>query len=114
MATSTSHLVIVSGNDSAFRWCARGYHHHACPDPGPGNDFQRSSVDRFIEVPEISAESLIELLRPIHETTPVTALACFLESAILAAATAADALSIPSNPSKPSAPPITRFSPVRP
>ena len=99
MTTSTSHLVIVSGNDSSLPVVRP-------PDttitlvqtPDRATDFQRSAVDRFIEVPEISAASLIELLRPIHETTPVTALACFLESAILAAAVAADALSIPSNP----------------
>ena len=66
--------------------------------PDRATDFQRSMVDRFIEVPEISAESLVDLLRPIHETSPVTALACFLESTILAAAIAADALNIPSNP----------------
>jgi len=99
MTTPTSHLVIVSGNDSSLPLVRP-------PDttitlvqtPDRATDFQRSAVDRFIEVPEISAASLIELLRPIHTTTPVTALACFLESAILAAAVAADALSIPSNP----------------
>jgi biotin carboxylase len=99
MTSATSHVVIISGNDSGLP---------VVPPPNTtitliqtpdrATDFQRSSVDRFIEVPEISAASLIELLRPIHETTPVTALACFLESAILAAAVAADALSIPSNP----------------
>jgi biotin carboxylase len=99
MNTSTSHLVVVSGNDSSLPVVRP-------PDttitlvqtPDRATDFQRSTVDRFIEVPEISAESLIDLLRPIHRSSPVTALACFLESAILAAAVAADALSIPSNP----------------
>ena len=60
--------------------------------PDRVTDFQRSAVDRFVEVPEISAESLIDLLRPIHQQSPVTALVCFLEAAILAAAVAADAL----------------------
>ncbi len=99
MTISTSHIVVISGNDSSLPVVRP-------PDttitlvqtPDRATDFQRSAVDRFIEVPEISAESLIELLRPIHHETPVTALACFLESAILAAAIAADALDIPSNP----------------
>jgi biotin carboxylase len=92
-------MVIISGNDSSLAVVQP-------PDttitliqtPDRATDFQRSSVDRFIEVPEISADSLIELLRPIHQETPVTALACFLESTILAAAVAADALGITSNP----------------
>src|SRR5215212_3286273 len=84
---NTLHLVVISGNDSSIPVVRP-------PDttitlvqtPDRATDFQRSAVDRFIEVPEISAPSLIELLWPIHRTTPVTALACFLESAILAAA----------------------------
>lgn len=99
MAGAPSHLVVISGNDSSLPLV------HP-PDtnvtliqtPDRATDFQRSTVDRFIEVPEISAASLIDVLRPIHRTSPVTALACFLESAILAAAVAADALNIPSNP----------------
>ena len=99
MTTSTSHLIIVSGNDSSLPVVRP-------PDtiitlvqtPDRATDFQRSSADRFIELPEISADSLIKLLRSIHEETPITALACFLESTILAAAVAADALGIPSNP----------------
>ena len=96
---NTAHLVIISGNDSSLPLVRP-------PDttitliqtPDRATDFQRSAVDRFIEVPEISAESLIDLLRPMHQQSPVTALVCFLEAAILAAAVAADALNIPSNP----------------
>ena len=95
----TAHLVIISGNDSSLPLVRP-------PDttitliqtPDRATDFQRSAVDRFIEVPAISAESLIDLLRPIHQQSPVTALVCFLEAAILAAAVAADALNISSNP----------------
>jgi len=96
---NTLHLVVISGNDSSLPVVRP-------PDTtisliqtsDRATDFQRSAVDRFIEVPEISADSLIDLLRPMHQQSPVTALLCFLESAILAAAVAADALSIPSNP----------------
>src|SRR6478672_9623671 len=96
---NTSHLVVISGNDSSLPLVRPADTTITLVQtPDRATDFQRSAVDRFIEVPEISAESLIELLRPIHTTTPVTALACFLESVILAAAVAADALSIPSNP----------------
>jgi len=99
MTTPTSHLVIVSGNDSSIPVVRPSDTTITLVQtPDRATDFQRSAVDRFIEVPEISAASLIELLRPIHQTTPVTALASFLESAILAAAVAADALRIPSNP----------------
>ena len=99
MTTSTSHLVIISGNDSSLPLARPADTTITLiQTPDRATDFQRSSVDRFIEVPEISAQSLIELLAPIHEATPVTALACFLESTILAAALAADALAIPSNP----------------
>ena len=99
MSRPTSHLVVISGNDSSVPLVRP-------PDttitlvqtPDRATDFQRSAVDRFIEVPEISAESLAEVLRTIHEESPVAALACFLESVILAAAVAADALGIPSNP----------------
>ncbi len=99
MATSPAHLVVISGNDSSLP-LVRPPHTTITliQTPDRATDFQRSAVDRFIEVPEISAESLTDLLRPIHEASPVTALACFLESAILAAAVAADALNIPSNP----------------
>lgn len=99
MTTSISHLVIVSGNDSSLPVVQPpNTTITLIQTPDRATDFQRAAADRFIEVPEISAESLIGLLRPIHDSTPVTALACFLESAILAAAIAADALSIPSNP----------------
>ena len=99
MSSATSHLVVISGNDSSLPVVKPpATTITLVQTPDRATDFQRSSVDRFIEVPEISAESLIELLRPIHREAPVTALACFLESAILAAAVAADALSIPSNP----------------
>ncbi|RDH78074.1 ATP-grasp domain-containing protein [Mycolicibacterium moriokaense] len=99
MSKATSHLVIISGNDSSLPVVQP-------PDvtitmvqtPDRATDFQRAAVDRFIEVPAISADSLTELLAPIHRNAPVTALACFLESTILAAAVAADALGIPSNP----------------
>jgi biotin carboxylase len=99
VSTSTSHLVVISGNDSSLPVVhPPNTTITLVQTPDRATDFQRSAVDRFIEVQEISAESLIDLLRPIHRETPVTALACFLESAILAAAVAADALSIPSNP----------------
>ena len=99
MGFATAHLVIISGNDSSLPVVP-------LPDttitliqtPDRATDFQRASVDRFIEVPDITADSLIELLEPIHRETPVAALACFLESVILAAAVAADTLGIPSNP----------------
>jgi len=99
MTFATSHLVIISGNDSSLPVVQPpNTTITLVQTPDRATDFQRSTVDRFIEVPEISAESLIALLRPIHRESPVTALACFLESAILAAAVAADALAIPSNP----------------
>jgi biotin carboxylase len=99
MSSSTSHLVVISGNDSSLPLVRPpNTTITLVQTPDRATDFQRSAVDSFIEVPEISAESLINLLRPIHRQTPVTALACFLESAILAAAVAADALGIPSNP----------------
>jgi biotin carboxylase len=99
MRSATSHLVVISGNDSSLPIVRPpNTTITLIQAPDRATDFQRSSVDRFIEVPEISADSLIELLRPIHRESPVTALACFLESAILAAAVAADAVGIPSNP----------------
>lgn len=99
MTSSLSHLVIVSGNDSSLPLVRPANTTITLVQtPDRATDFQRSAADRFIELPEISAESLIALLRPIHQQSPVTALACFLESAILAAATAADELGIPSNP----------------
>ncbi len=99
MNTSISHLVLISGNDSSLPVVRPpNTTITLVQTPDRATDFQRSTVDRFIEVPEITAESLIDLLRPIHRSSPVTALACFLESAILAAAVAADALGIPSNP----------------
>ena len=99
MSTSISHLVVISGNDSSLPVVRPpNTTITLVQTPDRATDFQRSTVDRFIEVPEISAESLIDRLRPIHRESPVTALACFLESAILAAAVAADSLSIPSNP----------------
>jgi biotin carboxylase len=99
MYFSTSHIVVISGNDSSLP-VVRPPHTTITliQTPDRATDFQRSTVERFIEVPEITTESLIDLLRPIHRESPVTALACFLESAILAAAVAADALGIPSNP----------------
>jgi biotin carboxylase len=99
MPRSTSHLVVISGNDSSLplvRPPATTITLIQTPDRA--TDFQRSMVDRLIEVPEISAGSLTDLLRPIHQASPVTALACFLESAIVATAIAAEALDIPSNP----------------
>ena len=99
MANSPSHVVVISGNDSSLPLVRPpSTTITLVQTPDRATDFQRSTADRFIEVPEISTESLIDLLRPIHRETPVTALACFLESAILAAAIAADALNIPSNP----------------
>ena len=96
---STSHLVVISGNDSSLPLVRpTNTTITLIQTPDRATDVQRSSVDRFIEVPEISAESLTDLLRSIHQESPVAALACFLESAILAAAIAADALNIPSNP----------------
>jgi biotin carboxylase len=96
--SSTSHLVVISGNDSSLPVVRPpNTTITLVQTPDRATDFQRFAVDRFIEVPEIAADTLIDLLRPIHEESPVTALACFLESAILAAAVAADALSIPSN-----------------
>ena len=101
MNTSISHLVVISGNDSSLPVVRPpNTTITLVQTPDRATDFQRSTVDRFIEVPEITAESLIDLLRPIHRSSPVTALACFLESAILAAAVAADALGIPSNPGR--------------
>ncbi|HET7668712.1 MAG TPA: ATP-grasp domain-containing protein [Mycobacterium sp.] len=93
------HIVIISGNDSSLP-VIRPPHTTITlvQTPDRATDFQRSTVDRFIEVQEISADSLIDLLQSIHRESPVTALVCFLESAILAAAIAADALNIPSNP----------------
>jgi biotin carboxylase len=99
MPSSTSHLVVISGNDSSLPLVRpTNTDITLIQTPDRATDFQRSSVDRFIEVLEISAESLTDLLRSIHQESPVTALACFLESAILAAAIAADTLNIPSNP----------------
>ena len=99
MTSATSHLIIISGNDSSLPVVQPpNTTITLVQTPDRATDFQRSTVDRFIEVPEISAESLIALLRPIHRESPVTALACFLESAVLASAVAADALAIPSNP----------------
>ena len=90
MTTSTSHLVVISGNDSSLPVVRPpNTTITLVQTPDRATDLQRSTVDRFIEVPEISAESLIDLLRPIHRESPVTALACFLESVILAAAVAA-------------------------
>ncbi|MEO3756849.1 ATP-grasp domain-containing protein [Mycobacterium sp. B14F4] len=96
---TTSHLVVVSGNDSSLP-VVRPPHTTITliQTADRATDFQRATVDRFIEVPQISAQSLTDLLRPVHQESPVTALVCFLESAILAAAIAADALGIPSNP----------------
>src|SRR4051794_8757905 len=99
MHRSTAHLVVISGNDSSLPVVRPpNTTITLIQTPDRATDFQRSTVDRFIEVPEISAESLIDLLRQVHRDSPVTALACFLESAILAAAVAADALGILSNP----------------
>lgn len=99
MTTTIRHLVIVTGNDSSLPVVPP-------PDtlitliqtPDRATDVQRSAVHRFIEVPQLDPASLTELLRRIHRETPVTALACFLEAGILAAAVAADALGIRSNP----------------
>ncbi|MCP9271954.1 ATP-grasp domain-containing protein [Mycolicibacterium arenosum] len=99
MTTPTPHLVIVTGNDSSLPVVAP-------PDtlitliqtPDRATDFQRSAVHRYLEVPHLDAGALTELLRRIHYETPVTALACFLEAGILAAAIAANALGIRSNP----------------
>ena len=68
---NTSHLVVISGNDSSLPLVRP-------PDttitliqtPDRGTDFQRSAVDRFIEVPEISAESLIDAAAA--DSPPVT------------------------------------------
>ncbi|WP_160112743.1 acetyl-CoA carboxylase biotin carboxylase subunit family protein [Mycobacterium sp. 3519A] len=99
MNTPTAHVVIVSGNDSSLPIVRPSDTVITLiQTPDRATDFQRRSVDRFIEVPEISADTLIDLLGSIRRRSPVTALACFLESAILAAAVAADALGIPSNP----------------
>ena len=99
MPSRTSHLVVIGGNDSSLPLVRpTNTTITLIQTPDRATDFQRSSVDRFIEVLEISAESLTDLLRSIHQESPVTALACLLESAILAAAIAADTLNIPSNP----------------
>ena len=99
MTIPTSHVVIISGNDSSLPIVRPpNTAITLIQTPDRATDFQRSAVDRFIEVAEISAESLTALLRSIDRVSPVTALACFLESAILAAAIAADVLGIPSNP----------------
>ena len=67
MSSATSHLVVISGNDSSLPVVQPpNTTITLVQTPDRATDFQRSSVDRFIEVPEISAESLIELLRPIH------------------------------------------------
>lgn len=99
MSPEYRHLVIITGNDSSLP---------VVPPPNTvitmvqtpdrATDFQRSAVDQFIEVPQLDAGSLIDLLRPIHRDAPITALACFLEAGILAAAIAADALGVRSNP----------------
>ncbi|OBF29314.1 hypothetical protein A5724_25470 [Mycobacterium sp. ACS1612] len=99
MNISIAHVVIVSGNDSSLPIVRPANTVITLiQTPDRATDFQRNSVDRFIEVPEISADTLIDLLGSIHRQSPVAALACFLESAILAAAVAADVLGIPSNP----------------
>ena len=88
---NTSHLVVISGNDSSLPLVPPpATTITLIQTPDRVTDFQRSAVDRFIEVPEISAESLIDLLRPIHQQSPVTALVCFLEATILAAGVAAE------------------------
>lgn len=99
MSTSTSHLVVISGNDSSLPLIPPPHTTITLIQTSDrATDFQRLAVDRFIEVPEISADSLTDLLGSLHRDSPVTALVCFLESAILAAAIAADRLDIASNP----------------
>jgi len=62
MTFATSHLVIISGNDSSLPVVRPpNTTITLVQTPDRATDFQRSSVDRFIEVPQISAESLIAL-----------------------------------------------------
>lgn len=99
MTSTIRHLVIVTGNDSSLPVVQP-------PDtlitliqtPDRATDFQRSAVHRYFEVPQLDADSLTDLLRRIHYETPITALACYLEAGILAAAVAAARLGIRSNP----------------
>ncbi|MBE7323086.1 ATP-grasp domain-containing protein [Nocardioides sp. Y6] len=95
----TRHLVIISGNDSSLPIVP-------LPDttvtlvqtPDRATDLQRTSVDRYLEVPEITSDVLVDLLGNLHRDEPITALACFLEGVILEAARAADSLGLRANP----------------
>lgn len=95
----TRHLVIISGNDSSLPVVP-------LPDttvtlvqtPDRATDLQRTSVDRYLEVPEITSDVLVDLLADLHRDEPITALACFLEGVILEAARAADRLGLRANP----------------
>lgn len=96
------HLVIVSGNDSSLPLVSP-------PDTtitlvqteDRGSEFQESVADRYVLLPCITRESLIEALSEIHRDAPITALVCFLEPVILAAAQAAEDLGLYSNPLAP-------------
>ena len=53
MNTSTSHLVVISGNDSSLPIVRPpNTTITLVQTPDRATDFQRSTVDRFIEVPE--------------------------------------------------------------
>lgn len=96
---TTRHLVIVSGNDSSLP---------VVPPPHTvvtlvqtadrGSPKQEQSVDRYLLVPEVTREVLVEVLGELHREIPITALVCFLEPVILEAARAAEDLGLRSNP----------------
>lgn len=93
------HLVVISGNDSSLP---------VVPPPSTtvtmvqtsdrGTSFQESTVDRYLLVPRITRDSLVNVLGELHRTEPITALVCFLEPVILAAAQAAEHLGLRANP----------------